>query len=207
MPEEAQLNAQMAQSPPYNTKCGKLAHHMAAQVLWQPRLCCPPHRLLFSIIIRRRCGSQTCDFVSEGLQFDLVPGLVPLGSTWPQNAPGVLFTILWLGSGLGSAWFHLVPLGCQLAQCLLFTTLWLGSSLVPAWFHLVPAVIYSDSVRFQYGSTCRNACYLQHLRLGSSLVPLGPNCYLQQFSAVRVWIHTLPLSKVSVLAALGSGAH
>ena len=41
--------------------------------------------------------------------FGLVPGLVPLGSTLPQNAPGVLFTVLWLGSGLGSTWFHLFP--------------------------------------------------------------------------------------------------
>ena len=38
--------------------------------------------------------------------FDLDPCLDPLGSAGSQNAPCVLFTTLWLGSVLGSAWIH-----------------------------------------------------------------------------------------------------
>ena len=41
--------------------------------------------------------------------FGLVPGLVPLGSTWSHNARGILFTRLLLGSRLGSTWLHGAP--------------------------------------------------------------------------------------------------
>ena len=41
--------------------------------------------------------------------FCLDPCLDTLGSTGSQNAPGVLFTTLWLGSVLGSTWIHWEP--------------------------------------------------------------------------------------------------
>ena len=88
------------------------------------------------------------------MQFCLDPGLDPLGSTGSQNAPGVLFTTLWLGSVLGSTWIHD-------AQGVLFTT---PFAWIRAWIHSDPLATIIREDRSSHG------------RSRSGRVPKGEHC-------------------------------